>query len=154
METILPTGKLLLFTGVFLAVCILVIVAIMLDLVDGVHTARKTGQRVRSHILRKTIEKMCEYWRFIMIGFLVDCLGIFFGVYLLPFVAMLFGGGLIMVEIKSLFEHARRRRSHATQLPEILRGIVDCTREKDAREIMRRIAEMATAETVKTKNIQ
>ena len=69
MESILSLDKFYLFLGIFLAVCILVIVAIMLDLWDGVHTAKKTNQRVHSHKLRVTIAKMCEYWRFILIGF-------------------------------------------------------------------------------------
>ena len=79
METIVPLNKLYLFVGVFLAVCILVIAAIMLDLWDGVHTAKKTHQRVHSHKLRVTIAKMSEYWRFIMIGFISAC-GIWHGI--------------------------------------------------------------------------
>ncbi len=123
METILSLEKVYLFLGIFLAVCILVIVAIMLDLWDGVHTAKKTNQRVHSHKLRVTITKMSEYWRFILIGFLVDCLGIFFSFYIMPFVAVLFGAGLIVVEAKSMFEHANRRKSQTLQLPEIIRSI-------------------------------
>ena len=41
MDTIISLEKLYLFLGIFLAVCILVISAIMLDLWDGVHTAKK-----------------------------------------------------------------------------------------------------------------
>ena len=126
-----------------MAVCTLVIVAIMLDLWDGVHTARKTGQSVHSHKLRVTITKMSEYFRFIVIGFLVDCLGIFFGFYLLPFVALLFGVGLIAVEAKSMFEHARRRKSHTTDLPEIVKSIVACAHEKKARQIIEMLGMMA-----------
>lgn len=136
METILTIGKLYVFLGVFFAVCILVIVAIMLDLWDGVHTAKKTEQRVHSHKLRVTIEKMSEYFRFMMIGFLVDCIGMFFGFYVLPFVTMVFGAGLIAVEIKSMFEHAHRRKSHTTELPEIIEKILECGHEKDARKII------------------
>lgn len=61
MDTFLSTEKIFLFLGVFFVVCILVITAILLDLWDGVHTARKTGQRVHSHKLRVTIAKMSEY---------------------------------------------------------------------------------------------
>ncbi len=136
METILSLEKVYLFLGIFLAVCILVIVAIMLDLWDGVHTAKKTNQRVHSHKLRVTITKMSEYWRFILIGFLVDCLGIFFSFYIMPFVAVLFGAGLIVVEAKSMFEHANRRKSQTLQLPEIIRSIIDCAQEKDAQKIV------------------
>lgn len=140
MESIVSLDKAYLFLGVFLAVCILVIVAIMLDLWDGVHTAKKTNQRVHSHKLRVTIAKMSEYWRFIMIGFLVDCLGIFFSFYVLPFVVVLFGAGLIVVEAKSMFEHANRRKSHTTQLPDIIRNIVECAHEADAQKIIKQLS--------------
>ena len=140
MEAILSIDKLYLVLGVFLAVCILVIVAIMLDLWDGVHTAKKTNQRVHSHKLRVTIGKMSEYWRFIMIGFLVDCLGIFFSFYVLPFVAVFFGAGLIVVEAKSMFEHANRRKSHTAELPGIVKSIIEAVDEKDAKKVLERLA--------------
>ena len=139
MESIVSLDKFNLFVGIFLAVCILVIVAIILDLWDGVHTAKRTNQRVHSHKLRITISKMCEYWRFILIGFLVDCLGVFFPFYFIPFVTMLFGVGLIVVEAKSMFEHAARRKSHMTELPEIVKKIIACTQEKSAYKIIEQL---------------
>ena len=144
---IIDIDKLFLFVGVFFAVCILVIVAIILDLWDGVHTARKTGQKVHSHKLRVTVSKMSEYFRFIVIGFLVDCLGALFSFYPLPLIAMLFGAGLIVVEAKSMFEHARRRKSHATEIPDIIRSIVDCAHEKDAKRLVDLLMEQKEAET-------
>lgn len=142
METILAIEKIYLFIGIFLTVCILVIVAIMLDLWDGVHTAKKTHHPVHSHKLRVTIEKMSEYFRFIMIGFLVDCLGLFFTIYAMPFVAIMFGAGLIAVEVKSMFEHANRRKSHAMELPDIVQSIVKCVHDKDAQELIKQIQTM------------
>lgn len=141
MGTILSVDKVYLFLGVFLTVCILVIMAIMLDLWDGVHTARKMNQRVHSHKLRVTIAKMSEYWRFILIGFLVDCIGIFFSFYLLPFVTAMFGVGLIVVEAKSMFEHANRRKSHTKELPDILNDIICAVDRKDAENLLKRLAD-------------
>lgn len=128
--------KLLLFLGVFFAVSLIVIMAIMLDLWDGVYTAKRTHQRVHSHKLRVTIAKMSEYWRFLLIGFLVDCLGVFFSFYFLPFVAVLFGAGLIVVEAKSMFEHANRRKSEMTDLPEIINEIIAAADKKDAQKVI------------------
>lgn len=145
MWEIVPITKITLFLGVFLAVCIFVIGAIMLDLWDGVHTARRLKDRVHSHKLRVTIAKMSEYWRFIMIGFLIDCIGIIFSFYILPYFAVLFGVGLIIIEIKSMLEHAKRRKSHTTELPEILRKIVDCANEKDAHDILDKIISLTAA---------
>lgn len=144
--TFLDRDKFMLFLGVFLAVCILVILAIMLDLWDGVHTARRTGERVHSHKLRVTMGKMSEYWRFILIGFLVDCLGLFFSFYILPFVAVVFGAGLIAVEAKSMFEHANRRKSHVTELPDIVGKIMGAVTRKDAERILEMIRDNKPAE--------
>ncbi len=151
METLLQIDKARLFFSLLLIVCILVIVAIMLDLWDGVHTAKMTNQRIHSHKLRVTISKISEYFRFIMIGFLVDCLGFFFDFYLLPFVALLFGAGLIAVEAKSMFEHANRRKSHTTELPTIIKSIVDCVSDKDAMKIIEHLTKV-TAEQSTTTN--
>lgn len=136
MESILSLEKGYLFIGVFFAVSLLVIMAIMLDLWDGVYTAKRTGQRVHSHKLRVTITKVSEYWRFLLIGFLADCLGFLFSFYFLPFMALLFGMGLIVVEIISMFEHAKRRKSHLIDLPEIIDGIIAATSKKDAEKII------------------
>ncbi len=148
MFEIIDTTKIMLFVGIFLAISILVVIAIMLDLWDGVHTARVTKQRVHSHKLRDTIAKMSEYWRFIIIGFLIDCLGCIFAFYFMPFVAVLFGAGLIIIEIKSMIEHAKRRKSHCAELPGILKAIRDCANDKDAISIIERI--MSYHETTKT----
>ena len=136
MEKFISYEKAYLFIGIFMAVCILVIVAIMLDLWDGVHTAKKTGERVHSHKLRVTIGKMSEYWRFIIIGFLVDCLGIFFHFYVLPFVVIMFGVGLIVIEAKSMFEHANKRKSHTAELPDLLKNIIKAANEKEAMKVV------------------
>ena len=136
MESILSLEKGYLFIGVFFAVSLLVIMAIMLDLWDGVYTAKRTGQRVHSHKLRVTIAKVSEYWRFLLIGFLADCLGFLFSFYFLPFMALLFGMGLIVVEIISMFEHAKRRKSQLIDLPDIIDGIITASTKKDAEKII------------------
>lgn len=149
MELIFDMAKAKVFLGVFLCACIFVIVSILLDLWDGVYTAKVTGERIHSHKLRVTIAKMSEYWRFIMLGMLVDCIGFllhclnvtFFGIafcefYIIPFLALVFSVGLIAVEGKSMREHARRRKSHTADVPQIVQDIIKCAKEKDARKII------------------
>lgn len=136
--------KAFLFLGIFITVCILVIVAIMLDLWDGIYTAKKTGETVHSHKLRVTIGKMSEYWRLILIGFLIDCLGFFFSVYSLPFIGMVFGVGLIVVEAKSMFEHSQRRKSHTAELPDLLKKIIKASNIQEAKDILENITDYVT----------
>ncbi|MDE5811195.1 MAG: phage holin family protein [Muribaculaceae bacterium] len=136
---IFDASKAYIFLGVFLAVVLLVVFAILVDLWDGVQTARVTGQRVHSHKLRVTMAKMSEYFRFVVIGFLIDCVGMLFSFYVMPFVVILFGIGLILVEVKSMLEHARRRKSRTTELPAIIQAILDCRHEKDAHIIIEQL---------------
>lgn len=150
MWEIVTLSKILIFLDVFLAVSIFVIIAIMLDLWDGVHTAKKLKDRVHSHKLRVTIAKISEYWRLMVIGFLLDCIGIVFSFYILPFFAMLFGFGLIIIEIKSMIEHAKRRKSHTAELPDILHKMVACANEKDAHDLLEKIVSLATAKEPQT----
>ncbi len=147
MDIELIYSKVHLFLAVFFVICLLVIGAIMLDLWDGVHTARVTSQRVHSHKLRVTITKMSEYFRFIMIGFLVDCIGFLFAPYTLPYVAVVFGVGLIVVEAKSMFEHANRRKSHTKELPDIIKSIIECAHDKDAKKLVKQIQSQNTPTT-------
>ena len=140
IDSFIDRPKLAMFLAIFLVICILVIIAIMLDLWDGVHTAKKTGKKVHSHKLRITIAKISEYFRFIAIGFLIDCIGIVFAFYIMPFVAVVFGVGLIAVEAKSMFEHASLRKSHTAELPDIARSIVNCKNIQDAMDIFELIA--------------
>ena len=47
--------------GINLGLWLLVIIAVLIDLWDGVMTARKMGKKIHSHKLRITISKMGEY---------------------------------------------------------------------------------------------
>lgn len=150
ISELLASGKPLMFIGVLLGVTIAVVLAIMLDLWDGVYTARVRGERIRSHILRITIAKISEYWRFVLIGFLVDCIGMLFSFYILPFLTMAFGSGLIVIETKSMFEHSGRRKGRTSDLPTILTKMVECTQEKDAKKIVEQLTDMINESNKKT----
>lgn len=136
MWSVVTLEKVLLFLGVFFGVCVVVIGAIMVDLWDGVYTAKITKVRVHSHKLRVTVAKMSEYWRFCVIGFLIDCIGMIFTWYGLPYLAVVFGVGLVGVEIKSMFEHAKKRKSNTAELPLILSSIQEAATEKDAKAVL------------------
>lgn len=138
-EILFQPDKIQLFIGMLMTVCVVVVVAVLLDLWDGVYTAKTTGQHIHSHKLRVTIQKMSEYCRFVAIGFLIDCLGFFFSFYIFPFVVVVFGLGLIIVEIKSMFEHARKRKSTAASLPSVLSSIIAATNNQEAKEILNNI---------------
>ncbi len=119
--------------------------AIFLDLWDGVRTAVQTKATVHSHKLRVTIEKMSEYWRFMLIAFIVDAV-IFIVCALLnyrplPAVSFVFCIGLIGVEVKSMFEHAKRRKSRVLEMNDVLALIVNAATEKDAKKALKDVTD-------------
>lgn len=127
--------------AVSVALWLLVIAAIMLDLWDGVYTAKATHQHIHSHKLRVTIDKVSEYWRLMLVGFIIDTIGVLFPVYALPFLSIVFCIGLIGVEAKSMLEHAKRRKSKALEAKEIISMMVACASEGDAHSVLEKINE-------------
>lgn len=127
--------------AVSVALWLLVIAAIMLDLWDGVYTAKATHQRIHSHKFRVTIDKVSEYWRLMLVGFIIDTIGVLFPVYALPFLSIVFCIGLIGVEAKSMLEHAKRRKSKALEAKEIISMVVACASEGDAHSVLEKINE-------------
>ena len=74
--------------GISLSMWVLTICLVLLDLVDGVHTARVLHQRIHSHKLRATVVKFGEYWRFLLFGFFFDLAGVFFPWYGYPYMTI------------------------------------------------------------------
>ncbi len=125
--------------GVSLGLWVLVILAVLIDLWDGVYTAKTLKRRIHSHKLRITIAKLGEYWRIMLLGFVADCIGVLFPFYALPYLSILICLGIIGIEMKSVWEHAKKRKSKAAELPAIMQTIVECATEKDAEAIIKRI---------------
>ena len=115
---------------------VLVVGAILLDLWDGLYTARVLKKTIHSRKLRITVNKVCEYWRLLLIGFIIDTIGVLFPVYAYPFLSILFAVGLIGVEAKSMFEHAKERKSKTLEVGEIIQMVVKCASEKDAAKLL------------------
>lgn len=135
----------------------LVIAAISVDLWDRVYTQRKLGNSIYSHKLRKTIDKTGEYWRFLVIAFIIDAI-IFISCTLLglrsiPFVTILFTIVEVVIEVKSLIEHARERKSRVADLEKIVQTIVSAASEHDAKQAIKGVVEYIGEDNTKVKEI-
>lgn len=123
----------------------LVVSAIFIDLWDRVYTQKKTGRKIISHRLRMTLDKVGEYWRFLLIAFIIDAI-IFIscallGRHMFPIVTMLFAGALLVIETKSLIEHARERHSSAEDMEKIISSVVTAASERDAKNAIKAIVD-------------
>jgi len=122
--------------AVIFAAWVAVAVACFTDMWSGVSTARALGEKVHSHKLRETVNKIRDYVGVLLAFLFVDLLGSLFTWYTLPFFQMVISVGAMLIEGWSVIENKRRKKSNAGLVPEIAREIVKCVREKDAEEII------------------
>jgi hypothetical protein len=133
------------------AMCsVILLLFVLIDLYDGVRTARMIGERVRSHKLRDTLTKFFSYWLFVICGALVDTIGAYATTYWAkPYVtlAMTLIAGII--EIHSLFEHSHKRKDNASKIEDVVREIIKASTSKEAKELLPRIEEILNAASKK-----
>ena len=138
--------------GVHLGICgmlwTVIVLAILVDLWDRIYTNKKLGKKVSSHKMRITIDKFTEYWRFMLIAFTIDTV-LFVGFYLyhiplLPYASMALCIVLLIIEIKSLYEHAKERKSELVELKDLMQIVINATTSADAKEAIESVSEFIT----------
>ena len=128
--------------GVTLMCWLLMFFSVLVDMWDGVQTARFMGEKVDSKGLRRTFAKAGDYWRMMLFGLMFDSLGLLFSWYILPYMTMVITIGVLVIEFRSVCEHNKRKRSHAGELPGVIAKIIKCASEKDALELINKIKEV------------
>lgn len=101
------------------------------DTVSGVYTARKTGEKLRSHRLRKMFEKMAIYWFFQTLVGIVGLILSVFPFYNLPYLSIVFSIMICIAEGLSMWEHSKRRRDKVAKLPEAVHELVELAGGED-----------------------
>lgn len=111
---------------VIVAVCIVVTgIFSIADTVSGIYTAKKTGEKLRSHRLRKTFEKMAVYWFFQILVAIVGVLLSVFSWYKLPYLSIVFAIMICISEGISMWEHSKRRKDGVAKIPETMQELID-----------------------------
>lgn len=129
-----------------LATWIAMTLAVALDLWTGIDKAKALGERISSRNLRKTISKMCDYWRLQVFGVIFD---VFASLWLsLPYASLLCGLGVLVIEARSVLENLRAKRSPASKLPHAISMILKAKTAKEAS----RVLEMIKSEQKNGKN--
>lgn len=111
-------------------------VACFVDMLSGVNTARCLGEKIHSHRLRETFQKIRDYAGVMFPFLFIDIIGSLFTFYFLPFFQIGTGAGAIIIEGWSVYENKKRKKSHAALIPELAKEIVQCAREKDAEALI------------------
>ena len=118
-------------------------VACFIDMLSGVSTARAIGEKVHSHRLRETFQKIKDYAGVMFPFMFIDIIGSLFTFYFLPFFQIVIAAGAITIEGWSVLENKKRKKSHAALIPELAKEIIQCAREKDAEALIETIQNMS-----------
>lgn len=79
-------------------------VSMLIDLALGVAKARLAGRKIQSFKARKSAIKMISYYGSMLMCFLSDLIFIVCDVYEMPYLSMIIGFCLTLIEVKSWFE--------------------------------------------------
>lgn len=114
------------------AFCILVTgIFSIADTASGIYTAKKTGEKLRSHRLRKTFEKMAVYWFFQILVAIVGVIFSLFSWYNLPYLSIIFAAMICIAEGRSMWEHSKRRKDGMAKIPETVQELIDLVGGED-----------------------
>lgn len=103
----------------------LVIFAVTIDLFTGVQAARKCKEKLQSHILRRTVNKVISYLTVVFFGIFIDILGLCFPWYAIPYCCILCTLGVILIEGKSVIENHAKAKNPAAHVPETVMDIAE-----------------------------
>lgn len=93
------------------ACLIATVAAALIDLWTGCDCARRRGEKIASGKLRKTVEKLGDYWRVQALGIVADALLIPF--FSWPYLTVAISLGVVAIEGKSVIENLKSVRSSA-----------------------------------------
>lgn len=95
------------------------------DTMSGIYTAKKTREKLRSHRLRKTFEKMAVYWFFQTLVAIVGVILTLLPWYNLPYLSIILAIAICVTEGRSMWEHSRRRKDGVAKIPETVQELID-----------------------------
>ena len=121
------------------------VIACLIDFWSGTDTAKALGEKLISHGFRRTITKMGDYVRVMFFALMFDMLGSLLPFYKIPFVTILATIAVVIIEGKSVIENSRRKKTHAADIPDIVKQIIHATTAKQGHEIIDKIIQNLNA---------
>lgn len=104
---------------------VLVLLSVVIDLFTGIQAAKKCREKLQSHILRRTVNKVISYLTVVFFGIFIDVLGLCFPWYAIPYCCTLCTLGVILIEGKSVIENHTKAKNPAAHVPETVMDIAE-----------------------------
>lgn len=121
------------FVVIFIAVCI--------DFSAGYKAAKVCKEPIKSRLLRM-VSKVTDYYHFLIVGVLVDILGLAFPWYSIPFAAVIVSISVVLIEGWSVIEKFKKMKSSAANILDMAQRVCDTTNIKKAIELIGEINDM------------
>lgn len=139
--------------GIIMGCWIGVMLAVLIDFWSGTTTAKALGEPLMSKGFRRTISKFKDYFMVLLFVLIFDAFGLCLTHwYHLPFASILAAISILVIEIKSVVENLRRKRSKAADIPEMVRRIMRAVTKEQGIKIIRDISETLTVSDTETKS--
>lgn len=122
---------------------VVIFIAVLIDFSAGYKAAKVCKEPIKSRLLRRTVSKVTDYYHFLIVGVLVDVLGLAFPWYSIPFAAVTVSISVVMIEGWSVIEKFKKMKSSAADIPKMAQRIVDVKNIKDAVELIGEVKELA-----------
>lgn len=116
-----------------------VFLANIVDFWAGRSAAKAVGEKVDSKGYRRTFTKVSDYYRVLIFALLFDLIGSLFPFYKVPFGTILGSVAVLAIEGKSVIEKSRKKRSHAADVPEVVKQIIQCSTSSKGKEIIEQL---------------
>ena len=115
---------------------LMIIGACLVDFWAGISAAKANKDHIHSHGLRKTIEKISDYFKVALVALMIDVLGSVFAWYALPYATILCSVAVIIIEGKSVFENMVRKKSNAAKVLALAERITEAKSMEEAKRII------------------
>lgn len=124
---------------IILGMWLVMTLAVCIDLWAGVDSAKARGEKIYSGGLRRTFAKLGDYWRIQVMALIFDLIGSCIAWYNLPYASMLVTAAIVLIEMRSVWENERAKKSNAAKIPDAIRAIINCSTAKSAEELLEKI---------------
>lgn len=124
---------------IILGMWLVMVLAVCVDLWAGVDSAKARGEKIYSGGLRRTFAKLGDYWRIQVMALIFDLIGSCIVWYNLPYASMLVTAAIVLIEMRSVWENERAKKSNVAKLPDAIRAIINCSTAKSAEELLERL---------------
>lgn len=120
--------------------CVFVVFATLFDFWSAYEAVKARKEKLSSHPMRKTGQKIIDYLRLVLYVLMIDFLGLmclpFYGI---PYFVVLITLGILFREGKSMKENYELKKSNAVEAIDMASEIVKCLTKEDAERLIKAI---------------